>query len=261
MKDNKGFIAISLIYSFFLVFFMVLLGIMADYIHNRILLNDIKKVTQKELNERSEFNPITLPFKDGGYKSGDEVSFVNEKWLVTADSNGDYVTLVLKRALTNSELNAALKGKPDNESDDVYNRLLKSNVLQNAINEEKVYMCYKGIPTTETEIENVCYFQDKNYVGNYREYSWSISIVKYVVDYWYENNALLQRAQAQGGLESMNGDILDLDYDPYVRVLTNEELYLLGKTSSWWNYDLVTLGVEYTTSYEVHPVINVKISH
>ncbi len=40
--NNKGFIAISLIYSFFLVFLITLLAVVSDYAHNRVLLNDVK---------------------------------------------------------------------------------------------------------------------------------------------------------------------------------------------------------------------------
>lgn len=46
MKKKDGFIAISLIYSFFLVFLALLFSIAMDYSENRILLNDVKKETQ-----------------------------------------------------------------------------------------------------------------------------------------------------------------------------------------------------------------------
>ncbi len=55
MKNNKGFIAISLIYSFFLVFLMVLLAILTNYTQERILLNDVKKETQEYLNTIKDF--------------------------------------------------------------------------------------------------------------------------------------------------------------------------------------------------------------
>ena len=260
MKDNKGFIAISLIYSFFLVFLMVLLGIVADYTHNRLLLNNIKKSTQSELNERSEFNPITLPSKIDGYKSGDVVSFVNEKWLVVA-SDEDTVTLALSRALNNNELTDALSTN---------NSLLNSNILQNAINttnNNTVLRCLNIKPSYGDKLEsygdkleNVCYHYGEQ-VGEYVGYSWEISVVKYVVDYWYSKNALLQRAQAQSGLVAMTDLSLGLDYDPYVRVLTNDDKITLGGTLSgnWWSSDGPASSIDYTTYYEVHPVIKVKI--
>ena len=41
--NNKGFIATSLIYSFFLIFITLFLTIIADYLQNKVLLNTIEK--------------------------------------------------------------------------------------------------------------------------------------------------------------------------------------------------------------------------
>ena len=101
MKNNKGFIAISLIYSFFLVFLMTLLSIIVDYAHNRILLNDVKKTTQEKLNGLSEFNPIRLENK--AYTIGEVVSYADDKWVVIRN-NSTSVILMLERSLKNSEM-------------------------------------------------------------------------------------------------------------------------------------------------------------
>lgn len=48
--NKKGFIATSLIYSFFLVFVTLFLVIIADYLQNKVLLNTIEKGIKDELN-------------------------------------------------------------------------------------------------------------------------------------------------------------------------------------------------------------------
>ncbi len=53
MKKKNGFIATSLIYSFFLVFLMILVGVMANYSNDRIQLNRLKQDTKEQLNKCS----------------------------------------------------------------------------------------------------------------------------------------------------------------------------------------------------------------
>ena len=48
--NNKGFIATSLIYSFFLIFITLFLTIIADYLQNKVLLNTIEKGIKDEIN-------------------------------------------------------------------------------------------------------------------------------------------------------------------------------------------------------------------
>lgn len=48
--NNKGFIATSLIYSFFLIFITIFLTIIADYLQNKVLLNTIEKSIKEDIN-------------------------------------------------------------------------------------------------------------------------------------------------------------------------------------------------------------------
>lgn len=48
--NNKGFIATSLIYSFFLIFVTLFLTIIADYLQNKVLLNTIEKGIKDDIN-------------------------------------------------------------------------------------------------------------------------------------------------------------------------------------------------------------------
>ena len=50
MNNNKGFIATSLIYSFFLIFITLFLTIIADYLQNKVLLNTIENGIKEDIN-------------------------------------------------------------------------------------------------------------------------------------------------------------------------------------------------------------------
>lgn len=50
MMKKNGFIATSLIYSFFLIFITLFLTIIADYLQNKVLLNTIEKGIKDEIN-------------------------------------------------------------------------------------------------------------------------------------------------------------------------------------------------------------------
>ena len=51
MNNKKGFIATSLIYSFFLIFITLFLAIIADYLQNKVLLNTIENGIKEEINK------------------------------------------------------------------------------------------------------------------------------------------------------------------------------------------------------------------
>ena len=67
MKKKNGFIAISLIYSFFLCFIMIMMGLLANYTHSKLILSKINKpltyLSDNTLSGRilKENNIQTLP--------------------------------------------------------------------------------------------------------------------------------------------------------------------------------------------------------
>ena len=67
MKKN-GFIATSLIYSFFLIFITLFLTIIADYLQDKVLLNTIEKGIKDDLNSTMGINDFEV---------GDVVNFDN----------------------------------------------------------------------------------------------------------------------------------------------------------------------------------------
>ena len=65
--NNKGFIATSLIYSFFLIFITLFLTIIADYLQNKVLLNTIEKGIKEDINN-------SMGIQD--FEVGDKLYFV-----------------------------------------------------------------------------------------------------------------------------------------------------------------------------------------
>lgn len=67
--NKNGFIATSLIYSFFLIFITLFLTIIADYLQDKVLLNTIEKGIKDELNSTMGINDFEV---------GDMISFVDD---------------------------------------------------------------------------------------------------------------------------------------------------------------------------------------
>lgn len=214
-KNNKGFIAISLIYSFFLVFLVTLLGITIEYAENRILLNKVKKATQDYLNTLSEFNPVKLANK--AYTSGEEVIYAGETWIVLEDS-GESIKLILKNSLSNEIIKKAFNAKsisidgfviPGGDGLD--------NNIQGPVDGDNVTMCLN------TYNNRYCSY---DVVDKYRklDYSWEKSIVKMVADYWFENSSVLQKAKDTGGLLVQQFTDGIKEYNEFIRISTVIEL-------------------------------------
>ena len=54
--NKKGFISISVIYSFFLVFIAIILAILTSYSNRRLLMNELKKDAKELLNSKTHFS-------------------------------------------------------------------------------------------------------------------------------------------------------------------------------------------------------------
>ncbi len=249
-KNNSGFIAISLIYSFFLVFLMVLLVILNNYAQNRLLLNDVKKETQEYLNGLSEFNPVSLPYKLNAsgnkinYTFGDEVIYASDTWVVIRDMGAE-TKLILKRYLNAEELRLALTdaGIPGARTNDA------------------TLMCYNNYrPTVCSYTNNVTY--------NY--YRWDNSIARIIVNHWLENNAILQKAIALDYLKEQNFSDGIGNYTGYIRIpnstldagIVDTNIWYMnagGRTSGVSSINTASGSVEaHTTSKKIRPVIVVK---
>lgn len=207
MRNNKGFIAISLIYSFFLVFLVTLLMVVNEYAHNRVLLNDVKKETQEYLNGLAEFNPVQI--ENRNFVVNEEIIFGSEIWKVIGNTN-ETVTLRLNRNLTSEEIQLAIEKIGINDVTSGGNNTL---------------MCLKTYSLTICNYEN-----DVTY--NY--YSWDNSIVKKIVDVWFDNNASLQKALQVETLQNMNYSDEIRSYDSYIRIPTSSEYSIIGDNEIWY---------------------------
>lgn len=218
MKNNKGFIAISLIYSFFLVFLVTLLMVVNNYAENRILLNDVKKETQEYLNSLAEFNPVRIENRSFGVN--EEIVFGSEKWNVIKD-NGTSVTLLLNRDLSTEEIDFAT-----NEID-----------IHDSTSDNKTLMCL------DTYSPTICNFQD---VVTYNPYSWNNSIVKKIVDVWFNQNASLQKALQVGSLQNMAYSDGERNHSSYIRIPMSSEFDTIAKDEIWYlTSGTATNGVSY----------------
>lgn len=205
-KNNKGFIAISLIYSFFLVFLVTLLAIVNEYAHNRVLLNDVKKETQEYLNGLAEFNPVHLENRE--YEILEEIPFASEKWNVIHD-DGTFVTLLLNRSFSELEIIEALE-----------------NVgIKNVQNNDSVLMCLSEYNPFFCNYTNSVTF-------NY--YRWDSSIVKKIVEYWFSNNATLQKAVQVMTLQNMTFTEGERNYNSYIRIPLANEYDTILKDDIWY---------------------------
>ncbi len=99
MRKKNGFIATSLLYSFFLVFCALIVGLIGTVLHNRRLLNN---VTNNIKNDLSEIDKRTLGKVEVGsyvtipvFSSDIKITTENIKWIVASkDTNNKTVTLV-----------------------------------------------------------------------------------------------------------------------------------------------------------------------
>lgn len=235
MKKKDGFIAISLIYSFFLVFLALLLSIAMDYSQNRILLNDVKKETQEYLDGLAEFNPIFI--ENRLYNVGEEITYAYETWQVLENTE-ETIKVILNRILTLDEIERAfsqiLRAKENSsELEWLYNKILESSTYFDG----RIQMCL-NFSDEEGEISSI----QTSYCGygsnlNYRFYNYGNSIVQDVLNAWYSDNSTLKKAESVGYLEAMDFEDGLTDYagdsyfyeQRYIRIPLINEATIIGK--------------------------------
>lgn len=215
MKKKNGFIAVSLIYSFFLIFLMVMLASATKSTQTRQLLRTFKDDLQSQLNEE-EFVKTTISQK--AYAIDEEVNFVDETWQVIKDNNTS-VVMILKRALTKDEITNALEVTENN-----------SMYFQNSCNnsECKVKMCLNNFSV------NQCYYVSSS---DYLYYNWNNSVAKTIVERWFEKNLNLQKAcrlqymEALGERRCQKDTLVRMNFSDgiqlnsgYIRIATHEEV-------------------------------------
>lgn len=277
-KKNGGFIATSLIYSFFLVFALLMAAILATASENRILVNAIKKDIYDNLEAKSAYLVSNLANKT--YSVGEKISFAREDWLVVKD-NGTTVTLIMNRGLNLQELTKTV-GKMGSTKAEFYGECSSTKCL--------VRTC-QSVTVNSTFGQEYCYFYNNNIYRmpsflpttteiNDQNYGQTITS-KALLD-WFSNHTGLQTVLKKEKLVAQtfttnNGSIRypkTGQKDIYVRFLKQDEIgsfvskisarpfHLLniidGKTSSICNVSNAYQSVSVTIPANIVPVIEVK---
>lgn len=231
MKNKKGFIATSLIYSFFLVFLMLMVTILTSSVSNRVLVGRIKDDIRSEIDGQESFVTSTLEIKS--YEIGEVVNFANEDWQVVQDK-GMQVVLVLQRALTRQEIIAAIGQEGNNQ---MYGTCNDSSC--------QVRACYNA-STSGTGGQLYCYFYSGN-TNLYRIPSWNPTntqiqtqnygqtIVSAVVRSWFNSHQALQRVLDDEKLVEMSINDGALTTTGYVRIPMTSEVSNTANANKWAN--------------------------
>ena len=86
--NNKGFIATSLIYSFFLIFITLFLTIIADYLQNKVLLNTIEDGIKDNINNTKSIEDfdvgdvITFNISIDEDEDGNKEITAGSRWII-----------------------------------------------------------------------------------------------------------------------------------------------------------------------------------
>ncbi len=226
MKNNKGFIATSMIYSFFLVFLMLLVTMLATAINNRVLVGYIEDDIRTEMDGSGSF--VTTVVEPKTYAVGEEISFANESWIVIQDL-GSEIKAVLARSLTRIEIENAI-GQSGNSQ--FYGTCTSASCQLRA--------CFNA-STSGTIGESACSYFVLNGVDLSRRAAWNPtaaqiaqrygqSLVSLVVNSWFQSHVGLQRVYSQNKLTEMRFNDGSFTLTGYIRIPSTSEV---STASSW----------------------------
>jgi hypothetical protein len=165
MKKKNGFISISIIYSFFVIFLLMLVLIMSSYVNTRLRLNIYKKDIKRTyaVKEQSLFSKIsglgtstiykivdgskTLSYRYIGGDPNNYISFNNESWRIVGAicknnncaSAGDYVIKIVRNATISSAWDCKKSGVGTSSSNNGSHNW-KDSQLMMLLNSPKVYI-------------------------------------------------------------------------------------------------------------------------
>ena len=240
---NKGFIATSIIYSFLIVFLMLLTTILITTRETRILTSSVKEDIKESLLSYNDLKEAIKEIETGA-SLPKSVTFANESWTAVKienrklneandQTNSKIVTLVLNRALTEKEI--VLASGYNSSIGALYDTPSSTN---QAI---KVSAC----ANTLYSIDQICYHLGANYSKQLymnKDKITSIalegeSFVHLVLEGWYKQNEQLRKAEENGFLHKLkycqNGTVDDActETEPnkvwsYVRIPTYAEATL-----------------------------------
>lgn len=140
MKKN-GFIATSILYSFFLIFLTLFIGLVANFLHNRILLAKIEDTSREILFGINNTKLTDLSVGDHiKFRTDDLILDSNATWtLAKTTTSGNNITLYFVSDLTAQKLNIFYKRpgekitKMHTMTVNLYETLMDANAYNNAI--------------------------------------------------------------------------------------------------------------------------------
>lgn len=158
MKKN-GFIATSILYSFFLIFLTLFIGLVANYLHNRILLAKIEENSREILYGINNTKLTDMSVGDHiKFRTNDLLIDSNATWtLAKTTSSGDDVTLYFISDLTAQKLNVFYKRPGDKISKmhtitvNLYETLINANAYDSAFS----YGGFKTEMVTASMLEDI----------------------------------------------------------------------------------------------------------
>lgn len=113
MKNNKGFLSVTVLYSFFLVFLSLMMFIIVNTVTNRNLLNNLKKTIKNDISDTNfanyllnRYEAIGLTKMDNSYRyigsnPANYVQINNEKYRIIGVIDGK-VKLITTSIVSNS---------------------------------------------------------------------------------------------------------------------------------------------------------------
>ena len=197
--NKKGFFAISLIYSFFIVFLALMAAMLAQSIRSRTLVGRVKEDIRTELEDA---RGLFVNGLSNGYMIGDTVMLAGEEWMVI-NNNGNKYVLLLNRALTKTELvqSLGLSLVPDNNVGynpaEFYGTCTEESQCQlracrnTEYNIEFCFLYTTGATTVERLHRNPTW--KRNLSSSELNQNFGTTIVSKAVNMWFDNHQGLQR--------------------------------------------------------------------
>jgi hypothetical protein len=174
-KAKNGFIATSIIYSFFIVFALLALTILGMYMHYRTLVNSVNNSVLNDLNENIEAKYVQLTniVENSGFENttGEPPTPTLTPWGVNNASLADNTSYNSIHSLNNSI--HSLKFNVNKSKDDcsAYQNMAIGNAFSKDNSNHKIYVRFrlfiKNITANSSEVflkynNNNYYFADNN---------------------------------------------------------------------------------------------------
>lgn len=167
--NNKGFIATSLIYSFFLIFVTLFLTIIADYLQNKVLLNTIEKGIKDDINSTMGIQDFEVGSFIGITVSCDNVNGAELYVISKVDYNNNKIILYSLDTTTNESNDILNDIDTGYMNATYYNKILysfKDNTGNKSYKINDNHCIKSGVPSGDIGDPNSIYTTTEGYVSS-----------------------------------------------------------------------------------------------